>query len=526
MNVLSKTKQEQAVALGRLGWSARRIAESTGIHRESVAKYLRAAGVEVRPPGRWGHPPRSARATAALVGDTQVVGDAAEPYLEHDAQSGDPPKLPPKQTSMSLCEPHRAFIEEKVNLGCQATSIWRDLVELKGFGGAYASVMRFVRGLKVTCELPREVIITPPGEEAQVDYGEGPLVRCPKSGRYKRTRLFVMTLGCSRRSVRLLTWRSSSKIWAQLHEESFRRLGGSTRIVVLDNLKEGVIKPDFYDPEFNVLFKAVLAHYGVTAVACKVRDPDRKGKVESGVRHTQDALTGRRFETIEAAQSWLDNWSQRWAQTRVHGTTKRRVDAMFAAEKPYLQALPAEPFVYFEHGMRSLRRTGHIEVKGAYYPVPPHMTGPFAVQWDERRVRVLDPATHALLVEHERVTPGEHVRASRPHRYRPLADLLSETARHGEAVAALCNILARAPEIERARRELRGLMKLAQVHGDAPLNTACSAALEFGVPTYRFVRNYLKHHPGAPISLRQIDPLIRELTNYRDVINQLTGHSS
>src|SRR6266446_2806850 len=66
---------------------------------------------------------------------------------------------------------------------------------------------------------------------------------------------------CSREAVRLLSLRSSSRIWAELHEKAFRRLGGSTRIVVLDNLKEGVLVPDIYDPALNPLFHDVLTHY-------------------------------------------------------------------------------------------------------------------------------------------------------------------------------------------------------------------------------------------------------------------------
>jgi hypothetical protein len=83
------------------------------------------------------------------------------------------------------------------------------------------------------------VIVTAAGEEAQVDYGSGPMVRDPLSGKYRRTRLFVMTLGNSRKAVRLLVFRSSTRTWAELHEKAFRRLGGATKIVILDNLREG-----------------------------------------------------------------------------------------------------------------------------------------------------------------------------------------------------------------------------------------------------------------------------------------------
>jgi transposase len=102
------------------------------------------------------------------------------------------------------------------------------------------------------------------------------MVRDPQSGKYRRMRLFVLTLGYSRKCVRLLVFRSSAQVWAELHEKAFRRLGGATRVVVLDNLREGVLTPDIYDPAINPLYRDVLSHYGVVALPCRVRHPDRK----------------------------------------------------------------------------------------------------------------------------------------------------------------------------------------------------------------------------------------------------------
>jgi transposase len=128
------------------------------------------------------------------------------------------------------------------------------------------------------------------------------MVRHPQTGKYRRTRLFVLTLAHSRKAVRLLVWPSSAQTWADLHERAFRRLGGTPRTVVLDNLKEGVLTPDIYEPTLNPLYRDMLAHYGVVGLPCRVRDPDRKGKVESGIGHTQKTpLHGQRFETIEQA---------------------------------------------------------------------------------------------------------------------------------------------------------------------------------------------------------------------------------
>jgi transposase len=102
-------------------------------------------------------------------------------------------------------------------------AIWQDLVDDHGFVARYASVRRFVVTLRrVAPAEARGVITTAPGEEGQVDYGgDGPMVRDPITGKYRRVRLFVLTLGYSRKCVRLLTWRSSAQIWAELHEQAF-----------------------------------------------------------------------------------------------------------------------------------------------------------------------------------------------------------------------------------------------------------------------------------------------------------------
>src|SRR6516164_1461170 len=77
--------------------------------------------------------------------------------------------------------------------------------------------------------------------------------------------------------------------------------------------------------------------------------------------------TGLRFENLEQAQSYLDHWEERWADTRIHGTTKRQVAAMFAEERPSLLPLPIEPFRYYQYGERTVHLDGCVEVEAAYY---------------------------------------------------------------------------------------------------------------------------------------------------------------
>jgi transposase len=527
-NVLEKSKREQVIALGRLGWSLRRIEEATGVRRETAGGYLRLAGIALRRPGGWGHgsPAKPAiEVTTGFLGAKPALNSKPAIEVTTGFLLAKTPSEPTDKRSGSGSEAYRELIELELSRGRNAMGIWQDLVDRHGFMGGYQSVKRFVRKLRVSVSPEARVIIeTRPGEECQVDYGTGPMVRDPDSGKYRRTRLFVLTLGSSRKCVRLLAFRSSARVWAELHEKAFRRLGGSPRVVVLDNLREGVLSPDFYDPGLNPLYRDVLAHYGVTALPCKVRDPDRKGKVESGVAHAQKTpLKGKKFESLEEAQAYLDHWEEQWADKRIHGRTKRQVAAMFAEEKPFLQPLPLEPFRYYQYGERTVHLDGCVEVEAAYYGAPPGWIGrQVHVQWDAMFVRLLDPKTGELLREHLSGKRGGHrIRdADRPRRTPlKLLQLLARAHKAGSNIGALCDAI-HARQGELGMRRIQGVFQLVKKYGSAATDDACAAALELCVAEYRFVRRYLERRPQAPLSLRQVDPLIRELTEYRDLIQQ------
>src|SRR2546422_8192069 len=201
-NILSDAKKQQVIALGQLGWTLRRIEAATGVRRETAGAYLKAAGIAVRPPGRWGHPPANPA--------KEVSTDPRTPSAVPPAPPAWPPG-PQRAPTASACAPYRELIELALARGRNAMAIWRDLVDDHGFPAQYASVLRFVgrlRGQRTPEAHP--VIVTAPGEEGQVDYGDGPMVRHPVTGKYRRTRLFLFTLGYSRKSVRLLTVASST----------------------------------------------------------------------------------------------------------------------------------------------------------------------------------------------------------------------------------------------------------------------------------------------------------------------------
>src|SRR5262245_34483534 len=547
-NVLSEEKKQQVIALGRLGWSLRKIQKATGVHRTTAADYLRAAGIHLRPPGVWGKAP-AAKPTNEVTPDPGSVQPAfevsadsfsAKPTNEVTPDSGaelavstvavTPTPQPHRNCSASACEAHRKTIELWLSRGRNAKAIWQDLVDIHGFAGSYQSVKRFVRQLRGTPSAEAcAVIETGLGEESQVDYGTGPMVRDYRTGKYRRTRLFVLTLGYSRKSVRLLVFGSSAQIWAELHEKAFRRLGGVTRVVVLDNLKEGVLRPDIYDPTLNPLYRDVLAHYGAVAVACRVNDPDRKGKVEACVAHAKKTpLKGQRFESLEEAQAYLAHWEERWADTRIHGTTKRQVAAMFAEEKPALQPLPIEPFRYYQYGVRTVHLDGCVEVEAAYYGAQPGwLTRRVQVQWDSHRFRRPNPQTRELLGEHPRHARRHHSiqEEDRPNQT-PLgtSQLLARADKAVSQIGVLCRAM-HGKHGQAAVRRIQGMLHLAKKHGAATVDDACGAVLEMGSCEYRAVRRYLERQPKLPLSLRQVDPLIRQLTLYRDFIESKTKES-
>ena len=333
MNVLKPDKKSTIITLLKNGISQREVSRKTSIDRKTIRKYGNGRGPFSRNGDLDSKSPTEGEVATGL---DCITSQNTPPWPPGNSVFREERRAIPLH-ARSACEPHREWIEDQVRLGRNAVSIYQDLVERFGFTNKYNSVKRFVRGLKKEDPKQFDRLEFLPGEEAQVDYGTGAKT-LHLTGKYRKPRLFVMTLKYSRRSFRKVVWKSSKETWAKLHEEAFRYFGGCTQYVVLDNLKEGVIKPDIYEPELNAVYAAMLDHYGVVADPARVRDPNRKGTVENAIQHTQDtALKGRTFESIERQNEWLMHWEETWAAQRIHGRTKRQVEEMFQEEKPYLK---------------------------------------------------------------------------------------------------------------------------------------------------------------------------------------------
>lgn len=470
MNVLKAHKKAALLTLAQNKVSQHEIAGRTGIDRKTIRKYQKQLLAPVASPN-----------------SPMATGD--------DVQN--PPGWPPGFTSSSACFAHHEFIDAEVKKGRNATAIYQDLVERFGFTSRYNSVKRYARKLKRTEPEQYDRLEFLPGEEAQVDYGQGAFTKHPKTGKRKRPRLFVMTLRYSRKSFRKVVWNSSQETWSRLHEEAFRYFGGCPQYVVLDNLLEGVIKPDIYEPELNPVYAAMLAHYGVVADPCRVCDPNRKGTVESAIQHTQStALKGKEFDTIEAQNEWLMHWEERWASQRIHGRTKRQVSEMFVEEKPHLKTLPLLGFRYFEQGVRTVWDDGCIEVKGSFYAAhPAPLYSKVLVRIYELEIEILDQKQLTLIRRHIKATRKGFAKMEESDRIfnpsRQTQYFFNQAEKIGPNTKELCELLF-AEQGRTGQRRMRGIVSLVKKHSADHIEQASKMALERCVRSSRSVREMVE----------------------------------
>jgi len=514
MNVLKPNLKTTVETLLEKGISQREINRKTGINRKTIRRYCQLYHLA---------PAEDNDDSNYPTGEGVATGFWVEPRQN-------PPPRPPAlegapKHARSACEPHREWIEAQLELGRNAMSIYQDLVERFGFTHRYNSVKRFVRGLKKKDPKQYDRLEYPPGEESQVDYGTGAPTLC-ENGTYRKPRLFVMVLKYSGRAFRKVVWKSSKEAWCRLHEEAFRYFRGCPQYVTLDNLKEGVIKPDIYDPDLNVLYSAMLSHYGVVADPARVRDPNRKGTVENGVKHTQDtALKGRRFESIEAQNEWLRHWEERWASQRIHGRSKRQVEEMFQEEKPYLLQLPLMPFAYFRQETRTVYDDGTIQVGNCYYAASPApLYSEVAVRIYDEEIEILDPRRMEIIRRHPKgKRPGSLMMAPRDRIFNPSRQtdrLLSQAEIIGPHTFSLCEQWFE-EEGRSGQRRMCGLVNLVRHYPARYVEKAAELARANGLKSSKALRRMVEGmaaeaNEGTAESsgLTQEHPLIRSGENY------------
>ena len=217
---------------------------------------------------------------------------------------------------------------------------------------------RFVRALdprlpEVTVRVERL-----PGEEAQVDFGYAGRMLDQATGRWRRSWAFVITLSFSRHQYVEFVWDQQLGTWLRLHRHAFEFFRGVPARVVIDNLKAGITRACWDDPQVQYAYHECAEHYGFRLSPCRPRTPQHKGKVEQGGGHylKRNFLGGREPTTLAQANAEVRAWCLTTAGQRVHGTTRE------------------QPLARFQE-VAQVHRDCHLTFDNAYYSAPFRLVG-------------------------------------------------------------------------------------------------------------------------------------------------------
>lgn len=344
------------------------------------------------------------------------------------------------------------------------------------------------------------------GEKLFVDYaGQTIQVTDPKTGELRDAQLFVSVLGASSYTYAEATWSQGLSDWIGSHVRAFAFFGGVPEIVVPDNLRSGVSKVCFYEPDLNPTYQEMAAHYGVAVIPARVGRPRDKAKVEVGVqvveRWIAARLRNRSFFSLAelngAIRELLERLNERPFR-KLPGSRKVQFDSL---DKAALHPLPDQPYEYAEWKKVRVNIDYHVEFEGHYYSVPHQL---FKKQLEirataetveclreGRRVashrRSLAKGGHTTLPEH---MPSSHRRYAdwTPSR---MIEWASQTGPYtGKLVE---QILEARPHPEQGFRSAMGIMRLAKGYGPERVEAACERALAIKAKSYRSVKSILEN---------------------------------
>ncbi len=515
-NQLTMAEIDAILTLHTTRHSNREIATLLGKDRETVGKYVARAKAKNRPD--------HSASDAPPTGTDGDSGDLDNAAVQNQPNAPTGSAGPPTSGPPSECESFREQILAKVEQGFEAVRIHQDLVGDHGESApSYYSVRRFIARLKQKVPLPFRRMETEPGEEAQVDFGSGALVRMA-DGKTRRPWIFRIVLSYSRKAYSEAVWQQSTESFIQCLENAFRHFGGTVKRLVIDNLKAAVARADWYDPEIHPKLQSFARHYGTVFLPTKPYTPRHKGKVESSVKYVKrNALKGRIFTSLAEENQFLLNWETQVADQRIHGTTKQQVERLFEqAERRDLLPLAAERFPFFHEAHRAVHRDGFVEVDKAYYSAPPEYVGRrLWVRWDSRLVRIFNDRWEQLIA-HAKTEPGrfrtaaEHIPKEKVSAVERGTDaLLRQVASIGPHTRQWAEATTQARGVE-AVRVLVGLKYLAGKHQSADLEEACRVALTHGAYRLRTVRQLLQRRgeEQRQFGFLEEHPIIRPLSDY------------
>ncbi|HRI09654.1 MAG TPA: IS21 family transposase [Nannocystaceae bacterium] len=403
---------QELVRLHRLRLPVRQIADELGIGPNTERDYRRIfddAGL--------------------LVGDPDVLPDLEELRAIVDKAR---PKATPKQETSSVAK-WQERIEALRKGGAKPKAIFDCLGrENKDFQGSYNAVKRLCRRLEELAGPTADDVVIPidaPLGEAQIDFGYLGHLYDPAAGRLRKAWVFVMVLAHSRQLVARIAFDQAVDTWLRLHVEAFEELGGVPSVWVPDNLKAAVIRAAFgadEHAELNRSYRELARHYGARIDPTPPRSPEKKGRVESAVKYIKSSwlsTLGVDDRAVDRARASLQVWVAETANARLHGTTRRRPDEIFAAEeRSALLPLPAQRYQPVIWKRALVHRDAHLEFLRRLYSVPFRFIG--------KQVWVrADP--ESVVVYHEDVRIAAHARRGPGSRSTQQGHLPEERAEYG-----------------------------------------------------------------------------------------------
>jgi transposase len=344
------------------------------------------------------------------------------------------------------------------------------------------------------------------GEKLFVDYaGQTVPVIDRATGEVREAQIFVAVLGASNYTYAEATWTQGLPDWIGSHQRTFHFLGGVPELVVPDNLRSGVSKAHRYEPDTNPTYQDMASHYGVAVLPARVRKPRDKAKVEGGVlvveRWILAALRHRQFfslRELNAAISELLVTLNNRPFRKLPGCRREHFEQL---DRPALQPLPGESYVYAEWKKARVHIDYHVAVDGHYYSVP-HVL--IKREVDVRMTHNTIECFHRgeRVASHQRSKlKGRHttVAAHMPESHRQAGEwsperLLKWAAKTGPAAEKLIQVvMASRKHPQQAYRSCLGILRLGNAYGEARLEAACRRALVLGSCRYKSIESILKH---------------------------------
>jgi hypothetical protein len=325
--------------------------------------------------------------------------------------------------------------------------------------------------------------------------------------------VFALVLAHSRYLFIRVVMRLDETSWLECHVAGFAFLGGAPRRLVIDNLGDGVLQPDLYDPALNRSYQQFADHYGTLIDPCRVAHPKDKPRVERILPYVRDSFwAGRDFLSLEEINAAALIWCRDVAGRRLHGTTRQRPRLVFeTVEAPALLPLPADPFELATWGQAKVHADCHAHVAGALYSVPfRHVGRTLDVRLSANRVQFYWQAelvkTHVRVPKGRRQTDGTDYPPEQAAFYQHTPDWCrDQAALLGPGVRAVVATLLESHALHYLRQG-QGIIRLADKYGAARLDAACQRALDFGDPAYRTIRTILAQGLDAQPVLVPVTP--------------------